>query len=197
LGPGADLSFTNLSYLNLDGVNLRDNTTLFGVSSGHITGTPLLADEWKCVNGYLVGPGANLSGANLTSANLESSFLESADLTNANLLNANISRSDISGTNLRTAKLEGVKSGSVRGVGFLPPGWKLIKGYLIGKGADISKANLSGANLIGVDLTNVNIQSASLLGSKIDSKMNGKTIKGKPKNLPKGWAVVKGKLRKV
>jgi alpha-tubulin suppressor-like RCC1 family protein/uncharacterized protein YjbI with pentapeptide repeats len=75
------------------------------------------------INGYLVGPGANLSGANLTGANLSGVNLTGANLTNANL----------SGTDLTGAILTGVRSGGITGTpSALPTGWALVNGYLVG-----------------------------------------------------------------
>jgi uncharacterized protein YjbI with pentapeptide repeats len=49
------------------------------------------------VNGYEIGPGANLTGANLTGA----------DLTGANLREANLAGANLAGANLREANLRG------------------------------------------------------------------------------------------
>lgn len=42
------------------------------------------------VNGYEIGPGADLRGANLVGVNLSSANLEFANLTSANLTNADL-----------------------------------------------------------------------------------------------------------
>jgi uncharacterized protein YjbI with pentapeptide repeats len=112
----ADLDGTNLGQSNLDYANFTDanftdarvtnvrlrsaklvgaNITgadltgafLVNLSSGGITGTAgALPHHWKLVDGYLIGPdanlrGADLDGANLTRADLKGAHLRGADLT--------------------------------------------------------------------------------------------------------------------
>ena len=85
---GADLSRANLRYANLLGADLSGadlrSANLTGVLSGAITGAPsALPSDWSIVNGYLIGPGANLSGADLSGANLSGADLRDADLRNS------------------------------------------------------------------------------------------------------------------
>jgi uncharacterized protein YjbI with pentapeptide repeats len=102
---GANLTTANLTTANLTGANLTNanlngagltgatltNAVLTGVQSGGVTGTPAaLPTNWQAVDGYLVGPGANLTNAVLTGANLNNADLAGANLTGANLENANI-----------------------------------------------------------------------------------------------------------
>lgn len=105
--PGGDgSSCPNMTAADLTGANLEDaNLTnadltyadLTGVISGGITGTPFaLPTGWTLVNGYLVGPGANLTGADLSNANLENANLLGANLTNANLTWANLADANLS-----------------------------------------------------------------------------------------------------
>ena len=87
---GANLTDANLTDADLNGVNLTGanltNTVLTGVESGSVTGTPaVLPTNWQLVDGYLVGPGANLTNAVLVGANLTSADLASANFTGANL----------------------------------------------------------------------------------------------------------------
>jgi uncharacterized protein YjbI with pentapeptide repeats len=85
-----------------------------------------LPTNWILVDGYLIGPGADLEGADLTGANLTS-----ADLT-------------------------GVTSGLISNPpASLPTNWILVDGYLIGPGADLTDAELNGADLRDADLTGV------------------------------------------
>ena len=113
---GADLSGADLSNLNFMGTNLSNTlltgANLTGVVSGSIVGTPLSPAGWKLFNGYLVGPDANLSEAILTGIDLTGADLTGADLTGADLT--------------------GVISYSVVGTPFLPEGWALLDGYLVG-----------------------------------------------------------------
>lgn len=126
---GAILEGMFLQYSDFKGANLSDavliRANLYGVLSGGIIGTPRsLPTYWSLINGYLIGPGANLSNANLE------------------------------GANLANARLDAVTSGGITGTpAALPTGWRLIGGYLIGPGgANVGYgANLTNANLNGVD----------------------------------------------
>ena len=77
------------------------------------------------VNGYEIGPGADLSGANLSGADLSD-----ADLDGANLFGANLSGADLTWANLYGADLSGANL----------------------SGADLSDADLCDANLTGANL---------------------------------------------
>ena len=74
------------------------------------------------VNGYKIGPNADLDGADLEGANLMG-----ADLTGADLREANLKDADLRGANLMGADLTGADL----------------------EGANLSGANLTGANLQG------------------------------------------------
>jgi uncharacterized protein YjbI with pentapeptide repeats len=65
----------------------------------------------KRVDGYTIGPLADLPGAVLAGANLRG-----ANLSGANLSGANLSGANLSGANLLNARMEGV--GSMVGVTF-------------------------------------------------------------------------------
>ena len=108
IGPTADLTGANLSNLDLNGVDLS-NAILTGVQSGGITGTPShLPANWQLIDGYLIGPGANLIGADLTGKDLTD-----ADLSSVNLAGANLTGANLDGANLATAVLIGVQSGGI------------------------------------------------------------------------------------
>ena len=161
VGLGVNLSGANLSGVNfatvglsnvtLTGANLNNaslaSNDLTGVTSGSIAGSPVLPSSWKISNGYLIGPGVNLAGAQLGAT----------DLTNMNLSGANLTNADLSQTTLN-----GVQSGSVIGTPLLPQGWIISNGYLIGRGANLSGANLVGENLNGLDLTGASFVNAQL-----------------------------------
>src|SRR5208282_5622227 len=112
---------------------------LAGVTSGGITGTPstlptATPTNWQLVDGYLVGPFADLSGADpagadLARSNFHGANLTDADLTGSNLTGAYITYSDLAGTNLTDAILTGVTSIGIQGTPeALPPGWVLVNG---------------------------------------------------------------------
>ena len=124
---GADLAFATLGYASLAGASLSGATLagaslgfadltdadltgaiLTGVQSRQITGTPLaLPTNWLLVNGYLVGPGANLAGAELDDANLSGVNLSFSFLTNASLIMADLTSADLIGASLSNADLSG------------------------------------------------------------------------------------------
>lgn len=168
---GADLTITNLRTSNLTNATLTNAnlgrtllkySNLTGVQSGGITNpTTDLPQGWILTNGYLVGPGANLTNANLSSANL-------------------------SGINLTGANLTGVQSGSITGVpSALPQGWILtskycevggvcIYGFLVGPGANLTGAAIINENLTGMNLTGANFTNAILFGVNL----TGATLTG-------------------
>lgn len=114
----ADLQAANLAQAYLTGADLT-GASLAGadleyVSSGGIVGQPSsLPEPWKLVEGYLIGPGAELDGAQLSAADLRGSDLEGADLEEsdlreADLEGANLSDAYFGGANLTGANLAGV-----------------------------------------------------------------------------------------
>ena len=193
---GADLTGANLTNAivtgaDLGGANLMA-AVLAGISSGSATGVPFaLPSSWSFINGYLVGPGADLTnaqfqsanlsgssliGANLTGAQLRSSDLAGADLTGANLTNAVLSgtaliQTDLNGTILTGAGLDNVSSGWIGGTpAALPTHWTLDDSYqsgfyLVGPGANLSGANFEGTNLSDLNLSGVNLSGANLSSS--------------------------------
>jgi hypothetical protein len=79
----------------------------------------------RVINGYDIGPRADLTGANLTRADLSWADLSWADLSWADLTGANLDGANLSGVNLDRANLSGV---------------------------NLDRANLSGVNLTGANL---------------------------------------------
>ena len=118
---------------------------------------------------------ANLSGADLSDANLSGAYLSDANLFFANLsgailFNADLSGADLYGADLSGADLSGVRSGGIVGSPFyLPTGWSLRSGYLIGPGANLSGENLSGVDLTGENLSGVDLTNANLSGANLSS----------------------------
>jgi len=176
IGPGADLRNADLSDIDIEGADLS-GALLGGVISGGIIGTPLaLPVQWLFVNGYLVGPSANLAGA---------------DLSNTDLAGADLNSANLGQVNVKGANLEGVRSGGIR---FdqaplnLPEDWKWVGGFLIGPGADLSNANLKGLVLQGLNLDRVKLEGATL-----DDVSSGNNI-GTPSSLPEDWIYSGGYL---
>ena len=99
VGPHANLMGANLAGADLAGADLTA-VNLAEVQSGGITGTPhALPQDWQLIDGFLFGPGADLTGANLTGKDLSSVNLFAATLTNATLTNTNLG-SGLTGSSL-------------------------------------------------------------------------------------------------
>ena len=183
VGPGADLTNADLRSQNLGTVSLNGTNfegaslggaklsanTLTGVKSGSLssamgrpsgfvtapmTSTPTLPTGYSVKGGYIVGPGVNLTNANFPQVGLSKT-----DFTNVSLQGATLT-----GTNLSMTIMDGVKSGSVTGFPVLPSGWTVSNGYLIGKKADLTDANISGADLTGFDLQQTKFNNAQVQG---------------------------------
>ena len=159
-------------------------------SSHAVTPAPAPSVNWSGCN----LTNANLSSADLTGADLHAAIftgatltgatLTGADMSSTSLVNAKMASTALGGTNMASAALTGVSSGSITGSPSLPLGWKLIHGYLIGRGANLAAADLHGqnlqestiedANLIGANLASANVSSvvavhANLTNAKLTS----------------------------
>jgi uncharacterized protein YjbI with pentapeptide repeats len=91
---GADLNYANLADTDLSGTvfDTSDPSLADFMTSGGVVGTPsVFPPSWGLVDGYLVGPVANLTGADLAGANLSGFNLLDVNLTGANLSGANLS----------------------------------------------------------------------------------------------------------
>lgn len=169
IGPGANLTDSILTGMNLDGVSLGE-TTLVRVTSGGITGTPsALPDNWKLINGYLIGREAILKNANFANQNLSGVTLWFTDMAGANLTN--------------------VTSGGIDGIpGNLPTNWTVVSGYLFGPGANLQGADLTGAELMDLNVSGIDLSDTSLL------RVKSARLTGTPSGLPEGWRVLGGFL---
>ena len=188
IGPGVDLRGTDLTGVNLDGV------TLTGVKSGEITGIPTLPTNYTLTNGYIIGPGVVLTGADLTGADLTGADLtgvksggiigeptnipDNYTLTNGfiigpdvDLTDADLTGIDLTDADLRNVNLTGTKSGEIiptdgNGV-MLPVGYKIVSGYILGPGVDLSGVDLSLFDLSGIDFTNANLTKVDMYGADL------------------------------
>ena len=92
---GADLSNADLTCANLTDGSLTaadisganfSGVSLTGMVSGQVTGTPLnLPSPWQLLDGYLIGPGANLVEAELSGVTFDNADLYAVDLYQADL----------------------------------------------------------------------------------------------------------------
>ena len=191
-GPNADLGGCNLTGVDLSGVDLSNanladatltnanltNTNLSGallqgVVSGGIVGVPSsLPSPWSLVDGYLIGPSADLrnadlSGATLTNADLSVANFGKADLTNADLSGANLSYASFYETTLTDANLSGADMFRAYLDLATAEGANFTDAYLVAasmEAADFQEAILTGANLSYADLSAAHLDGADLTG---------------------------------
>jgi uncharacterized protein YjbI with pentapeptide repeats len=186
---------TDVAGANLSGTNLGD-TYLAGVSSGDIIGKPsALPVNWRLIDGYLIGPnaqlrdanltGADLTGADLTGANLHltdftGSNLTDADLAGANLSSAGLGQTTLTGANLSGADLVKLVSWSIIGIpAALPQHWTLRNGYLFGPQVFLDLVDLSGQNLAGLDLAGAFLEGCNLTSVDLsDTNFTGADLSG-------------------
>ncbi len=190
---GADFAGSNLSNSILTGATVTGsdltNTSLVGVRSGGVVGSAsVLPAGWRVFNGYLVGPGANLSGSNFAGMDLTGQNLGWVDLSGSSFVGSNLTGVNIVGANFVGADFTGVLSGNITGAAAaLPSGFRLIQGFLFGPEANLTphgsggtvSVNLSGVDLSGTDLhganlnyssfTNCNFTGADLQGASLNA----------------------------
>ena len=217
LGPGADLADADLSSIDLRGFSSGPYTGEPILPKAWRKVSDYLIGPGASVNGDLRG--AVLDSMNLTDTTFWESNLSGGSLRNANLREANLGRVDFTGANfegawlnhafmwkanldgadLRGASLQNLNACEITGTPLLPTGWQLAGRNIVGpkaklesscdfKNVDFGDANLNQATLVGADIEGADLSRASLSGIK--SSM----LKGKPKALPSGWAVISGYL---
>ena len=139
---GADLDYAILASSRMAGTNIRDasliGASLSDIRADGLVGTPRsLPDDWKIIDGFLVGPGANLKGRKLGTLDLRGAVLRGArldgtDFRDADLTGVDLRRADLLFADLRDAILTG--------------------------------ANLDGANVAGAEMAGVDLRGVSLVG---------------------------------
>jgi uncharacterized protein YjbI with pentapeptide repeats len=120
---------------------------------------------------------SNAKGAGHSSAQVEASPSTVQNCSylgpDANLQNCDLADINIAGINLTGADLSGVSSGGISGTPTaLPPGWRIVSGYIIGPDAVLSNADLSGAVLSNADmegdaLNGADLSNADLTGAQL------------------------------
>lgn len=177
---------------NLEGTNFT-GVTLNGAKSGGVVGTPLLDSSYLLTTagtgvgqstdvakqGFIVGPGVNLtdvdlSGMNLTGVDLAGSVLSGTNLSNTTLagtsLNGYLSRqgsSFVFGLNLTNADMSGA---DLRYYGFS------ADNNITLDGANLTNANLLGATFQGATSTGVDFTGAELSYADLDRATWNSTI---------------------
>ncbi|MDA7680813.1 pentapeptide repeat-containing protein [Verrucomicrobiales bacterium] len=148
---------------------------------------------------FEIKPNADLSRGNLYRFDLRNANLEGANLSFAGLDEADIQGANLEGADLGAARVGGIRSGKLKGTpSALPFGYKIINGYLVGRGVSLNGADLQGADLQGMDLSYVyfnttNLEGANLSGTKLD-KVYWSDVKVTPNTLPEGYSIIKGNL---
>ena len=192
---GVDLTSTVITGANITRANIQGTditgVDLTGISSAVLSGKPVGLDEkWQLFNGFLIGPGANLStsdwsgmdlrdfaltGVSFVGGNLSRTNLSGMDLTGIDFTNVNLTGANLTDTILTDSVLNQVTAKSIVGIPIgLPDSYVFLKGYIIGP-----NANLDGANLAGMDLQEVDLNGASLKSTKLKSAdLRGATLTG-------------------
>jgi uncharacterized protein YjbI with pentapeptide repeats len=202
-----DVDFTSTNVMNITFINCNLTRTDFtgldveGIRAVGISGTPRgLPSNFKIINGFAIGPYANLSSLNLMNINFAGTNLHHASLAGANLSGANLanvdltltqftdvnlSRANITNTNLTGVDLSGVISSGLIGtpVG-LTDEWQLYQGYLFGPKANLSSVDFSNkdlrdAHLKGVFFIGANLSGADLSGVDLsNTNLTGVLLSG-------------------
>lgn len=171
---GANLSGANLTKAILTRTEISKNTnfanvTLDGVISGdinYVSVEPLdtLPENYKLINGYIIGPNVNLTGANLSGLNLTGVNFAGANLKDVNLSGVEVSDT----TNFSNTTLDGLISGNIHGaLNTLPENYSLVNGYIVGPNVNLGGANLSSADLKGINLSGADLSYADLSDSDL------------------------------
>jgi len=182
---GLDLSFVNLDHANLDGVSLEGVNLSNAWGASGIKGVPSkLPKNYKIINGTLVGPKLKSITGNLAGLNIQG-----MDLSDANL--SYVSSGDITGKPKK-----------------LPAGWMLVNGYLFGPNAQLQNAKLSGADLTGANLNNADLGNADLSGANLtntnlkgvrltDAVLTGANLQGAEITHCQCWRIISGQITGV
>jgi uncharacterized protein YjbI with pentapeptide repeats len=185
-GPGAKLAGCDLSKADLYGVNLAGaNLTRATLTGANLTDANLTRANLTGA----IAPGVDLQGALVSKATLTDARFKDALLTDASL-----EGSVVTGANFSGSDFTGVVSGSDTGSAALPSTWSLVRGYLVGPGANLTgakltAATLTGANLTGANLTGADVAKAVLTGARLTGVVSGGLV-GIPSRLPADWSVV-------
>jgi uncharacterized protein YjbI with pentapeptide repeats len=221
IGPFMDFNEKNLNGISFTDMNLTNviltTDQLQNCTSGNIqfdTVPPTLKEGYKLVNGYIIGPYANIVGADLSGEDLSSVDFywiktdnniannstifpdnyaiygnEDNGTTTGVVVGPNmiLIQADITGFDLSVADLTGVRSGLTIGdnTTILPSGYKLEGEYILGPNVDLQQTDLTDLDLTNVDFTNCKFQNTRCTGGVISDQT---TI------LPSGYLILEGFL---
>ena len=155
IGPGVDLSNSDLSGIDLSNVTITNanmsNSGLTNIRTGGVKGTtPLLKPTYMQRNGYIIGTGVDLSGADLSGQNLSNAYF-----TNANIVNAVFTN-----TVLKTVRSGGTMQYNAATVSTLPTKYTIRGTYIVGPSVDFSGDDFTGVDLSGTYLSGANFTNA-------------------------------------
>ncbi|MBS0255149.1 MAG: pentapeptide repeat-containing protein [Proteobacteria bacterium] len=183
LGPTSDLTNCNLEGTDLSGLDLSQATLTgarFCVAAGAAPPNVRLPDGWAIIQGWLVGPGADLTGATFENCTIAAASLRGVNLTDATLHNVTFSAAiDLTG-----ATLQGIKSGGLSfpaGPPVLPTGWILNSGTLLGPGCRVFPGyyfNMSICNLADIDLSGSDLSGMSIINPWIRYSLSNINFRG-------------------
>ena len=217
LGPGADLTDADLSSIDLRGFSSGPYTGEPILPKAWRKVSDYLIGPGVSVNGDLRGAvldsmnlthttfwELNLSGGSLRNANLRDANLGRVDFTGANfegawLNHASMWKANLDGADLSGASLQHLNACGITGTPLLPNGWSLAGSNIVGPKAklqsscDFTNVDFGDANLNQATLDFANIEGADLSMASL-SGIKSQMLKGKPKALPSGWAVISGYL---
>jgi uncharacterized protein YjbI with pentapeptide repeats len=135
------LKNTILTGANMGNANLQHVKSLQGVISGQLEGGASYPQSWNVLNGYLVGPAANLSDAPLSNVNFSNFNLDYVRFDGANLTSANFTQCSLNHASFGISKT--------------------------GKFSTLSHANFEDANLNGAQFTAANLTKADFTGAHL------------------------------
>lgn len=158
---GATLLNATLTNCDLSGTILT-NANVLGVVSGGITGGAYatLPPGYFIANGYLIGPGVNLTNADLSNVDFSNKSIYNAVVSGANFTGATLTR-------INTGKLVGLSTAT------LPAGYIGVGGYIVGANVNLTSADLSNVNMTGATLYNVDLSGATFKNSNFTDVSSG------------------------
>jgi uncharacterized protein YjbI with pentapeptide repeats len=215
---GADLESTNLvnatlkngnlSSANLSGASMSNTdftgATLAGVSSGWIStllgGPVTLPTDWSLIDGYLMGPDADLAGAgflmmdtpigaadlqgaNLTGADFDGNVLDGTNLADANLTGADLAGSTLESVNVSGAQFAGADFFQLRMYTYSLDGITAVSGQAASLPKDWSQAGNyffgPTVNAYDAELANLNLTGADLWAADLENAdLTGTNLNG-------------------
>ena len=134
-----------------------------------------MPEGFKIEDGYLFGP--EVQGNHYTHENFSGLDLQGVDLSGVQLIGSNFTDANLRGVNLedtdlRDITLTNVQSGEIEGTPeSLPTGYKIISGYLIGPGVNLSNIDLSTFDLSGLSLKGANLSLAESFWSMLSTPL--------------------------